>query len=285
MWRSTGGPRRRESPPDHHQNGFRPSLPFPPTTTKHSLLPRFQNDAPFFWLLVALLATFIIFFSLLRGHHISLNSEQVAEFEKRYQVLSNSSVYIVEVKRAEKLLSKFSVGMWNVISKDVEFVAFVYDDLPLFLVDEWVMKAEGILKGSRRKESEMGVGIVLFGCGCVVPNRLFRMVEWRLDGLECLLLPGFVLDKEDVHWIDSEVGGRCKRRKEVLRSGGLHKYAQVLMNLRGKVVEWKRAINGSGTGAGGGLVGKVEQVEKVEKEGGEEIARARVRAVDDSDFQ
>ena len=132
---------------------------------------------------------------------------------------------------------------WSTISKDIDFIAFVYDDVPLFLVDDWVLQAEKVLKGHRLAYAQKGIGLVLFPCGCVIPNKLFQMVDHRLGGMECLLMPGFVLDKEDVHWIDSYAGGHCKRRKEVLQSGVLRKYGHQLMSLRKSILEWKREIN------------------------------------------
>ena len=172
-------------------------------------------------------------------------------------MLANSSLYIVEAARPEGLLSRLSPADWRRISRDIDFVAFVYDDLPAFLVDDWVRQAKQVLKGRRVREAEAGVGIVLFACGCVVPNRLFQLVLHRMGGMECLLLPGFVLDQEDVHWVDTTAGGKCRRRESILGSRVLSKYAHQLQNLRATVMEWKASLNSTimtgsnGLGVGG----------------------------------
>lgn len=101
-------------------------------------------------------------------------------------------------------------------------MAYVFDELPLFLTDGWVRRAEESFQdGMERVRKGLGVGV--FECGCLIPNEYFKRVEVRLKGLECLVLPGWVLGKEDVYWIGGDWGrSACKGRDEILdeRIGG-----------------------------------------------------------------
>ena len=83
-----------------------------------------------------------------------------------------------------------------------------------------------------------------------------------MAGVECLLLPGFALDKEDVLWVDTTAGGKCRRRESILGSRVLSKYAHQLQNFRATVVGWKASLNSTtrtesnGSGAGGEQIGR-----------------------------
>lgn len=177
---------------------------------------------------------------------MQLNPNQVAEYERRSQFLSNSTVYIVEVARPEGLLTKLSADDWTKISADIDFVAFVFDDLPLFLTDDWVAAAEHVLLDrslAHASRVEAGVGVALFPCGCVIPNEYFRQVDVRLDGYECLLLPGWVLPHEDVHWLDvrdSVAPETCRRREGVLAARMAARYRKELKEIHDSVEIMRR---------------------------------------------
>ncbi len=185
--------------------------------------------------------TVLAFFSL-RPKHIALNAAQIAEYERRTQFLSNSTVYIIEVGRPENLLSKISPANWQQVSSGIDFVAFVFDDLQLFLTENWVDLAEAALRDPAKphfNRAMRGVGIALFPCGCVIPNEYFVRVKERLGGLECTLLPGWVLDNEDVHWLDVSDPStkRCKRRSQFLESRVARTHAASLQAIRKSVAE------------------------------------------------
>lgn len=234
---------QRRSPPlrASHSNAssFPPLGPHrrtPLHRSRSSALSKLDLDSAFFWLLLAFLLTVFTFMSL-RERHIQLNPNQVAEYERRSQFLSNSTVYIVEVGRPEGLLLKLSSADWAKISTDIDFVAFVFDDLPLFLTDDWVAAAErALLDRSRPHAARVaaGVGVALFPCGCVLPNAYFTRVPVRLDGYECVLLPGWVLPHDDFHWLDvrdSAAPGNCRRRDGVLASRLTARYRKELKEI------------------------------------------------------
>lgn len=180
-------------------------------TPHQSFSNKVHLDSAFFWLLLAFLITTFTFLSL-RDHH-SLDAAQLAEYERRTQYLSNSTVYIVEATRPETLLSKLSADEWKRIGRDIDLVAIVFDDLPLFLTDEWIGTAEHALQSST-------VQIALFSCGCVLRSRYFSLTDVRMAGFECLLLPGFVLEDADVKWLDVAEGKDCHGRDAVLSASG-----------------------------------------------------------------
>ncbi len=190
-------------------------------------------DAAFFWLIVAFLVTVLTFFTL-RPRNVQLTGKQVAEYERRTQFLANSTLYIVETGRPEGLLSVFTPDAWARVSIGIDYVAFVYDDLPLFLTESWVEAAEVALQTPR---AASGLGIALFPCGCVLPNAYFGRVRHRMGGAECALLPGWVLAGKDVHWLDVNDPSmkRCRRRTEVLDARGVRANAKALQSIRATV--------------------------------------------------
>lgn len=206
--------------------GTGPLLGFPGRRQRAhtSLSSKLDLDSAFFWLLLTFLITAFTFLSL-RDHH-SLNAAQLAEYERRTQYLSNSSVYIVEAARPERLLSTLSASEWRRVAHSVDLVAFVFDDLPLFLTDGWVAAAESTLDLTRPQ-------IALFRCGCVLRAGYFATTGARLGGLECVLLPGFVFGDSDVKWMDVAEGRECRARTKVLAARGpLRAWAPQLADVR-----------------------------------------------------
>lgn len=185
-------------------------------------------DSAFFWLLLAFLITTFTFLSL-RDHH-SLDPAQLAEYERRTQSLSNSTVYIVEATRPETLLSRLKAVEWQRIGRDIDLVAIVFDDLPLFLTDDWISTAERTMDRTRLQ-------IGLFRCGCILPSRYFELTDVRMDGYECVLLPGFVLDDVDVKWMDITEGQDCRGRDAVLNARGTSR------RWRNELAEVKRTLS------------------------------------------
>jgi hypothetical protein len=217
-------------------------------------------DASFFWLLLVFLVLLVLFLNL-RSSHVELSPSQVAEYERRTQVLSNSTVYIVEVHRPEGLLTKLSLDNWIRVSANIDLVAFVYDDLPVFLRDDWIARAEQQLLDPALPHAQRfraGVGIMLFPCGCILPNSYFQAIGPRLRGMECNLLPGWVLSHEDVHWmsgVDATDSGMkpCKRQKRISGSQVVADFAvelatiqQSVQKLRNNLATAPAAMAGSG---------------------------------------
>lgn len=199
---------------------------------KPSLTNRLDLDAAFFWLLLMFLITTFTFLSL-RDHH-SLNPAQLAEYERHTQNLSNSTVYIVEATRPETLLFKLKAKEWQHIGRDIDLVAIVFDDLPLFLTDEWISIAERTMDRDRFQ-------IGIFRCGCILPSRYFETTDARMDGYECVLLPGFVLEDKDVKWMDINEGRKCRGRDAVLNTRGtLHRWKEELSEVKRVLTENNR---------------------------------------------
>lgn len=229
------------SRPSSHSSSSRPG-------TSSRALSRLDLDAAFFWLLLVALVTVGCFLAL-REPHVELNPKQIAEYERRTQTLSNSTVYIVEVHRPEGLLSALSPDDWARVSRGIDYVAYVYDDLPAFLSDDWMSSAERILSdpaSSHGARFRSGLGILLFPCGCILPSAYFRSVSQRLGGMECLLLPGWVLPHGDVHWLaDDEKAGTggmqtCVRQKRISAGKVVAEYAAELGAIR-RVLEGMRS--------------------------------------------
>jgi hypothetical protein len=218
----------------------RPWHRFPARSAGSAAITRLDLDAAFFWLLLVFLVTVVSFLNL-RGSHVELNPSQIAEYERRTQMLANSTVYIVEVHRPEGLLSKLKPDDWDRVSKAVDFVAFVFDDLAVFLADDWISRAEGILRDHSLPHGarvEAGLGILMFQCGCIIPNAYFRKVATRLGGMECILLPGWVLPHQDIHWMpemDGEPKMQCKRQRRMTASRVVREYATDLAVIRRSV--------------------------------------------------
>eukprot|EP00178_Gracilaria_changii_P015842 TRINITY_DN444_c5_g1_i1.p2 TRINITY_DN444_c5_g1~~TRINITY_DN444_c5_g1_i1.p2 ORF type:complete len:279 (+),score=43.22 TRINITY_DN444_c5_g1_i1:1516-2352(+) len=211
--------------------------------THSALATKLDLDSAFFWLLLAFLLTAFTFLSL-RDTHLSLNTAQLAEYERRSQFLSNSTVYIVEVGRPEALLNVLSAQDWKRISVDVDLVAFVWDDLPVFLTDGWIQAAESVLKHD--SQWNKNISMVSFQCGCVIPAAYFTLVDERLAGFECVLLAGWVLDSSHVHWLDVQEGDACKRREGVLNSRLARRYRAELAHIHDVVNEHNQRVEQRG---------------------------------------
>ena len=128
---------------------------------------------------------------------MQLTRKKFAGYERRTQLFCNSTIYIVQACRPEGLLSVFKLDVPGQLSIGIDYAAFVYDDLSLFLTESWMEAAYTILQTPRPAR---GLWIALFPCGCVLLNAYFTHVSYRLDGSECALLPGWVLTVKDVCW-------------------------------------------------------------------------------------
>lgn len=226
--------------------------------SRSATLAKLDLDSAFFWLLLVFLITVFTFLSL-RERHVELDPRQVAEYERRTQLLANSTIYIVEVGKPEGLLSTLSPTDWARISSEIDYVSFIFDD-PLSLTDEWVAAAETAL-GQHAKRVRCGIGMALFPCGCLVPNAYFGRVAQRLGGFECILLPGWVLAHEDVHWLQAaeKTSDSCKRREAMLAARMTARYRNELAAIHStlETLKWELEAaqqNDSREDTGGGRV-------------------------------
>eukprot|EP00871_Galdieria_phlegrea_P000944 jgi/Galph1/1850/GphlegSOOS_G541.1 len=136
------------------------------------------------------------------------SSDKLAEIERNlYQVSfgKNVSFYMVDQSQEDlstTLFLRHSKDGWKGVDTDrIDYIAFFYRK-PSFPVDsEYFVRA----LQSLQKSELPGFGIALSTCGCVVPKILLeRLLQAELNGLECLTLPGFVVDKELVTWFESD---------------------------------------------------------------------------------
>lgn len=168
------------------------------------------------WLAALLAATFLttaVYFVAIRRHNVDLSFDQLSHFERQKQAIGNNTVYFSEQPASVDLLTTLSREDWTKISRKIDLVAFVFDDMYLYTMSKvWVRE---VSRAFARFEP-VGFGIALFPCGCVVPNSIFTWSNVRFRGLECAMLPGFVFPKEHVYWVNDTVSAaQCRGRKSM----------------------------------------------------------------------
>lgn len=156
----------------------------------------------------------VVYYVAIRRHNVQLSFKQLSDFEGHVQSAGNHSVYMVELpRRGELLLTAFSADDWGKVSERIDYVAFIYDDLDSMpAAGTWITDVANKFM-TQLKPS--GYGILLFPCGCIVPNIVFTRTQVRFDGYECAMLPGLVMPGESVGFVDIPVT-RCKRKDTVL---------------------------------------------------------------------
>lgn len=112
------------------------------------------------------------------------------------------------------MLSTLARDDWARVSSRVDYVAFVYGDAADVLRGPgWVALVADQLQQVRPK----GYGVVLFSCGCVLPNAVFTETKTRFMGFECVMLPGFVIGKDAVRFVNVSIAEEgCVGRERVL---------------------------------------------------------------------
>lgn len=135
-------------------------------------------------------------------------------------------MYLTEPARVDPVLSKLSHEEWRKVSTKIDYVAFVYDRVDM-------SEVFGKLSTALESIVPHGYGIVLFSCGCLVHNVLLQHVSVRFDGMECAMLPGFVLDNVAVRWVDTSLtGAACKSRDRLLKESWYNVHAYKLQSAR-----------------------------------------------------
>jgi len=164
----------------------------------------------------ALLVSSCVYYVAIRSHTIELSFDQLSAFERQVQTIGNNSVYVVEPPKRDEILSSLPREDWAKLSSRIEYVAFVYDEMYSVIGSgTWIAEVSTLLS----KMQPPGYGVVLFSCGCVVPNIVFTKTHIRFDGNECTMLPGFVFGKESVRFMDVKLPTlRCRNRDRVLSS-------------------------------------------------------------------
>lgn len=172
---------------------------------------------------------------------MELSFNQLSAFERQVQTIGNISVYFVESPRRDEFLTTFSREDWRKLSTRIQYVAFVYDDMyNVVSAGSWLSDVNGAFE----KMPLPGYGIVLFSCGCVVPNDILTETRSRFGGFECLMLPGLVMSKEHVTFIDVKMpGDRCKRRESILSSPWYDEHSWKLQRARDEHLELRTKLS------------------------------------------
>ncbi|CAN8071490.1 unnamed protein product [Agarophyton chilense] len=172
------------------------------------------SAAPFLGV-IALLCVTGIYYNAIRSHNVELSFDQLSAFERQLTTIGNRSIYFRDALRADDMLNTLQRHEWAKVASNVDFVAFVYDEMYRLMSEAWLQQVDKVLKESKVE----GYGIVLFSCGCIIPNLIFMETEMRFDGYECMMLPGFVMSHDFVHFRDIPVRRkRCRKRDAVMKA-------------------------------------------------------------------
>lgn len=156
-----------------------------------------------------------VYYVAIRTHSVELSFDQLSAFERQVSNLGNSSLYLIEPPRRDEVMDSLSTEDWAKVSASIDLVAFIYDDPVSFVNTAWLAKVNHAFKSMPFS----GYGIVLFPCGCVIPNTVFVNTQVRFNGAECTMLPGFVIQNDFVAFIDTDSAKNpCRNRDIVLRS-------------------------------------------------------------------
>lgn len=185
-----------------------------------------------------------IYFIAIRQHNVELSFDQLSAFERRVQNVGNYSIYVVEAGAKDDVLATLPREDWGKVANRVDFVAFVYGEVSgLIGGARWMEKVAKVFKVGMGR----AYGIVLFECGCVVPNLVFKMTKTRFQGAECMMLPGFVMDKEAVRFVKSGMEGRkCLKRDAMLGGGWYNEHAWKLQDARAEHQKLRKRIGAEG---------------------------------------
>lgn len=185
-----------------------------------------------------------VYFIAIRQHNIELSFDQLSAFERRVQTVGNYSIYVVEADATDDVLATLPKEDWGKVANRIDFVAFVYGEVSGLIGGvRWMAEVAKVFK----EKLGRSYGIVLFECGCVVPNLVFKMTKTRFQGAECMMLPGFIMGKEAVRFVKSGTEGRmCMKRDAVLGGGWYNEHAWKLQDARAEHQDLRKKIGGEG---------------------------------------
>ncbi|KAK4526637.1 hypothetical protein GAYE_SCF26G4553 [Galdieria yellowstonensis] len=115
----------------------------------------------------------------------------------------NASLYVIDLSGDLNNYPYFrlSRASWTkLVQNRINYVAFFYREPPFLLGNSYFERALESLESCPIP----GFGIALSTCGCIVPSSILESLKGSFEGLECLALPGFVVDREFVVWFDSD---------------------------------------------------------------------------------
>lgn len=145
------------------------------------------------------LLTAVYYVAIVR-HDVHLSFTQLSDLERHVRTSANLSIYIAQLPThpSDILPCALPAAHWRKVSARVDYVAFTYGPAVQPL-GSWIGKVHEVFQ-------HRAYGVVLFHCGCVVPNEMVRRTTVRFDGFECLMLPGLVVPPDSVFFVDIRPG-------------------------------------------------------------------------------
>lgn len=172
---------------------------------------KFSSSVPVAATFFAYLIVTGIFFAAIRRHDVNLSFDQRLTLGRHLQTFGNKTVYVVDSSHVDLVLSRLPHDDWTKISSKIDYVAYVYDNI-------YIGDLFQSLSGALESLAPHGYGVALFSCGCLIHNVLLQHVSVRFDGMECVMLPGFVFDDNAVRWVDAKLDENACRSRESLLS-------------------------------------------------------------------
>ena len=183
-------------------------------SSRYQLKRILRNNATLLLTFIVFLVLIPIYFFAIRSHDVELSFNQLSAFERQIQTIGNYTIYIVDpLKNEDEILSTFSRKQWSKVSTQIDYIAFIYDEIDAVIGPSWVSGAITQFKNHYPN----GYGMMLFSCGCIIPNLIFTEMDVRFNGFECSLLPAFVIPKNFISFVNTTLPThRCSKRDAVL---------------------------------------------------------------------
>jgi len=148
-----------------------------------------------------------VYFLAIQEHDVELSFDQQLELERQTYRIANHSMYMAR-SSATDLISALSHEDWSKVSKRIDWVVFISISISISSGAkieerpsvEWTAKMSALFADF----VPPNLGIILFPCGCVVPNKFVTLANVRFSGMECAMLPGFVFPHKYVAWTDAK---------------------------------------------------------------------------------
>ncbi|GJQ12810.1 hypothetical protein GpartN1_g4601.t1 [Galdieria partita] len=169
-------------------------------------VPNGRNVSCLFAVYISVICVVVCIFLVVRVTTKNKSDVDWLQVEKKLRFVDsrfNASVYVIDLSEDLKNspFFKLSRTAWSKFAMNrIDYIAFFYKEPPFLVSTKYFYHALESLENSRIP----GFGIALSTCGCIVPSSILEHLETSFQGLECLALPGFVVDKELIVWFDSD---------------------------------------------------------------------------------
>lgn len=159
--------------------------------------------------ITATLVLTIIYLNAMESHKTELSFAELSSLERQTSGVGNTSVYAIKVGDGSDVLYGLTRTDWISASTGIGFVGWGYGELNGDVWEKIGKSISNVLNG---------YGIVLFECGCVIRNEMMKKTGIRFGGGECVMLPGFIIEKMDVRFV--KLGIECDEREREKMLGG-----------------------------------------------------------------